>query len=168
MSVSVSYLFVSTFSVLLAFNLILRQVASAVTYAEFREEVWLVCLGHMLTWRTTGKAKCMMDSDWLYIGQEHPLGGYDPSHPNHIRVWGGGCFPRKGFLEDKNIYSLHFSFLLLSFFLFFLPPFWPLPRLVEVPRPGVTPTPQQPLEPQQWQRWVLNAASTEKFCLLLS
>ena len=43
---------------------------------------------------------------------------------------------------------------ILSFFLF-----WPCLWQVEVPGPGVEPTPQQWLEPRQWQHWILTLLS---------
>ena len=45
------------------------------------------------------------------------------------------------------------------YFLFFI---LPCPWHVEVPVPGIEPTPQQPPEPLQWQRWILNPLHHER------
>lgn len=49
-------------------------------YVEFREELWLVCLGHMPTWRPIGKTESVVDSDWLDLGQESTTW-------TELRVW---------------------------------------------------------------------------------
>ena len=40
--------------------------------------------------------------------------------------------------------------------------FWPPPRYVEVPRPGLKPTPQQQSEPLQWYHWILKPGTPQE------
>ena len=54
--------------------------------------------------------------------------------------------------RSVDVYAVMFLsvFIVVFFKFYFLIYFWPCPQHVEVPQPGIKPTPQQQPEPLQW------------------